>query len=289
MAAFVLGCGAAAPASESTVDEPAASGSPELSPVESSVEEGDPPGIDTLLGVTLVTVSDRIRVRSAPRVSDDSIKYEPLLPLGTSLYAFSGPVYESGYEWYEVASVSIRLEDPGCVATPAPCPTVYTGWAARQGRDGEPWLEAGDAQCPAVPTDVGSVLAATAGARLACFPQVPITFQARLIECACDVDGGGFEPAWFGVDDQPLVLVPPSETWPPTRFDLWLVATMDPAGRYPDPLPIDQIVQVTGMFDHPDAMDCRYQGLPTDTAGPPTPSSACRFIFATTAISAIGS
>ena len=50
-----------------------------------------------------LTVVDGLRVRSKPRVSDDSYKYEPLLPVGTALYVLDGPISASGYTWYEVA------------------------------------------------------------------------------------------------------------------------------------------------------------------------------------------
>ncbi len=254
--------------------------------------ESDTEGVgelDTLLDVTVVSVTDRLRVRSAPGISDDSIKYDPLLPIGTWLYAFNGPVDANGYSWYEVASLALELRSPGpCGAAPGPCKGIYSGWAARASRNGEPWLAPGEADCPPVPTNVGEVLSLTIGARLACFSRVPITIEARLIECNCDVDGGGFQPAWFGVDDQPLLLVDASETKPPADYKDWLIVALDPLGRYPGVLPIGQIVEVTGMFDHPDAQGCLYQGVPIDTAGPPTRSSACRFMFATTSIAASG-
>jgi hypothetical protein len=84
---------------------------------------------DRFLGQVVVTVSDRLRVRSEPRVSDDSLKYEPLLPLGTELTVLDGPVEASGYVWYQVRPVSfLGLEGPGY------------GWVAMAGKDGEPWI-----------------------------------------------------------------------------------------------------------------------------------------------------
>jgi hypothetical protein len=256
-------------------------------PTERPIAESQRPGVDSLLGVTLVTVADGIRVRSQPRISDDSVRYEPLLPLGTALYAFEGPVFASGYEWYKVASVSVRLEDPACEPGTRWCHLIYTGWVASQGRDADPWLVPGEAKCPPLPTDVGSVLHATAGARLACFSRIPITFEARLIHCNCDIDGGFFHPGWFGGGDSPYLLIDPTETSPPEDYDDWLIVDRDPAGTYPDVLPVGQVVRVTGMFDHPAAEGCLYQDVPTDVMGPPTPSSACRFMFATTAIAQI--
>ena len=82
-----------------------------------------------LLDRVVVTVSDRLRVRSEPRVSDDSIMYEPVLPIGTELTVLDGPVSSSGYTWYKVAPVSFSgLDGPGY------------GWVALAGIDGEPWI-----------------------------------------------------------------------------------------------------------------------------------------------------
>jgi len=98
-----------------------------------SAESGDP-----FLDQVVVTVSDRLRVRSEPRVSDDSIRYEPVLPLGTELTVLDGPVSASGYTWYKVAPVSFGgLEGPGY------------GWVALAGTDGEPWIAL--AQSPTAP------------------------------------------------------------------------------------------------------------------------------------------
>jgi serpin B len=105
----------------STAVEPSATPSraPTLTPVPA----------DPFVGQVVVTVSDGLRVRSQPRVSDDSIRYEPLLPLGTELQVIDGPVSASGYVWYRVTPVSFSLRDgPG------------NGWVAMAGKDGEAWI-----------------------------------------------------------------------------------------------------------------------------------------------------
>lgn len=80
-------------------------------------------------GAVAVTVSDRLRVRSEPRVGDDSVMYEPVLPLGTELFVLDGPINASGFDWYKVAPVSFtELAGPGY------------GWVAAAGKDGEPWI-----------------------------------------------------------------------------------------------------------------------------------------------------
>jgi serpin B len=81
------------------------------------------------IGSVAVTVSDGLQVRSEPRVSDDSIKYEPVLPIGTTLTVLDGPVPGSGYTWYKVAPLTFGgLNGPGY------------GWVAIAGKDGEPWV-----------------------------------------------------------------------------------------------------------------------------------------------------
>ena len=80
-------------------------------------------------GSMAVTVSDRVRVRSQPRVADDSAKYEPLLPTGTELLVIEGPVRDSGYDWYRVAPVSLTLSRG-----------VTDGWVAAADHDGTPWI-----------------------------------------------------------------------------------------------------------------------------------------------------
>jgi hypothetical protein len=79
------------------------------------------------------TVSDHLRVRSLPEISDASIKYEPLLPLGTKVTVLDGPVIGSGYAWYHV---TVPITDGRGNVT-----KTLTGWAAAAGLDGEPWLE----------------------------------------------------------------------------------------------------------------------------------------------------
>lgn len=287
-AVLLWGCGSSPPASSSAlVPEPAsptatpavstATVTPSGGPIEPGVtdgyqiDEGDP-----LLNTVVVTVADRVRVRSQPRISDDSEMYEPVLPLGTELTVLDGPVIGSGYTWWKVAPVSFAgLKGPGY------------GWVAMAGKDGQPWISVRPADCPPIPTDVRTLTRTPLLARLACFSGRPITVQARLIECNCDVDGGGFEPNWFGVDDQPLLLVEPSEIYPPADYADWLIVALDPAGRHPGVLPVDEIVEVTGMFDHPAARDCLFQDIPVEIAGPPAPTSACRFMFATTSLVAV--
>ena len=263
------------PASSAPAVQPTAAATTRPSPTPRATPRSPSLASDPYLGRAVVTVIAGLRIRSQPRVSDDSIKHEPLLPLGTDLFVLEGPVSASGYTWYRVVPLSFsQLE-------------LSRGWIAAASRDGEPWIAPAGIECPPVPSHVSELRDVPRDLRLACFSGQPITVQARVIECNCDVDGGYYDPAWFGWGGQPLLLVEPSETAAPDDTESWLVLMLDPAGRHPDPLPVGQIVNVTGMFDHPDARGCLFQNLPIES-GPPEPTDACRYMFATTSLVAVG-
>lgn len=214
----------------------------------------------------MATIVDGVRVRSQPRVSDDSFEYDPVLPVGTPLYVLSGPVSASGYTWYEVVPLAPR--------------TLHGGWVAIASRSGDPWLAAKDFECPPMPTNLRSLLALPSIVGVACFPHVPITVQARLIECNCEVDGPTYSPDWFSASaSDGKILVEPESIRPPADTGNWLFLKLDPAGQHPDVLPVGRVVEVTGMFDHPAAAAC------TGTVGVDdalVPTQDCRFQFAVT-------
>jgi hypothetical protein len=225
-----------------------------------------PQPTDAFVGSVVTTLAyDGLRVRSEPRVSDDSLKLEPLLPLGSQLYVLEGPVSASGYAWYEVVPLGSR--------------DLPSGWVASAGRDGDRWIAADDFDCPPLPTDFRSLAALPPGVGLACFPRVPITVEARLISCNCDVDGSGYTPQWFFLGSgSPDLLVDPGVTAVPSDFDDWFVLNLDPTAEHPDVLPVGQIVEVSGVFDHPAASSCTR----TDMDGDPVSSPGCRIEFAVT-------
>jgi hypothetical protein len=221
------------------------------------------------VGKTAVTTVDGVRVRSQPRVSDDSFKEEPLLPIGTALYVLDGPVSASGYEWYNVAQLASR--------------TLPSGWVASASRDGAPWIAAGPFDCPPLPADFRSLMALPEGVGLACYRRVPITVRARLISCACDIDGAWYTPSWFHLNDDPDLLVEAGVTRVPSDMADWFGLNLDPAGEHPDVLPVGEVVDVTGIFDHPAAVTCTR----TEMDGEPVPSQGCRLEFAVTRLVAI--
>jgi hypothetical protein len=231
-----------------------------------------PEPIDSLVGSVVTTLADDgLRVRSAPRVSDDSLKFEPLLPLGSPLYVLEGPVSASGYAWYNVV--------------PLTSGELPSGWVASADRDGQPWIEAGEFDCPPVPTDFRSLASLPPGVGLACFPRLPITVEARVIPCNCDIDGPWYTPSWFFLGSgSPDLLVAPDVTTVPSDPGDWFVLNLDPTGEHPDVLPAGQVVEVTGIFDHPAASSCTR----TEMDGQPAPSQRCRLAFAVTRLLLFG-
>lgn len=239
---------------------------PAVTPATTQLPTAPPPSPTDSFAITVaVTVVDSLRVRSQPRVSGDSNMYEPLLPLGTQLLIFGGPVSASGYAWYEVVPLTSR--------------TLPSGWIASAGRDREPWIAADAFDCPPVPTDFRSLAALPRGVGLACFPHLPITVQARLISCNCDADGAWYTPGWFSFGGGiSKLLVEPDVTSAPPDWADWFLLNLDPAGEHPDPLPLGKLVEVTGIFDHPAATTCTL----TEMDGEPVHSHGCRLEFAVT-------
>ncbi len=121
----VAACGAAPTSPSPSVASPPATSAPSATP--SILPSPSTPAL--AVGSLAKTVSDRLRVRSQPRVSDDSILYEPVLPLGTELTVVSGPVSASDYMWYEVQVAPGTLADG-----------VTRGWVAMADHDGTPWI-----------------------------------------------------------------------------------------------------------------------------------------------------
>lgn len=270
--AFVLSACSASVASRSpATPEPSlspaaivsAAPSPAVEPTPRSTNLQTPKATARALTVDGVAVTevDELRVRSKPRVADDSLKHKPLLPRGTPMYVLDGPVSASGYTWYEVAPLGSR--------------TLPQGWVAAGSRDGETWLAPGEFDCPPVPTDFRSLAALQPAVGLACFPRTPITVVARLISCECDVDGAWLTPGWFSLGGGEM-LVEPGMTRPPADVTEWFWLNLDPAGRHPANLPMGEVVDVSGIFDHPDAANCTI----TEMDGEPVESQRCRLAFA---------
>jgi hypothetical protein len=262
LALVLAACGATPPASSGTTSTPAPTATGATSTTgPTTVASGA-----LKPGSVVVTIVDAVRVRSRPEVSAASELLEPVLPRGTRLFVLEGPVQASGYDWLRVTPISLAQGGP-------------EGWVAKGSRDGIPWLETGSVTCPAAPTTVRALWALTPGQRLACFGRQSITMRGKLLHCQCEIDGPPMDPSWFGVSGGSWFLVDPLRSGPFRDVDDdGILVVLDPAGTYPDPVPTNLVLDVTGMFDHPAAANC------TVLDGPPERTPTCRFAFAVTSI-----
>ncbi|MFL5769198.1 MAG: hypothetical protein ACJ765_03895 [Chloroflexota bacterium] len=106
-------------------------------------------------------VSSNLRVRSEPRVADDSIMYEPLLQVGDRLFVVEGPVRASDYDWYRVEPVNT---DPT-----RPFDRLPSGWVSRGDHDESPWIAPAADKCPSEPLEIVTLNTMHPLERLACF------------------------------------------------------------------------------------------------------------------------
>ena len=197
-----------------------------------------------------------------------------------------GPVEASGYDWYLVDVIS---EPPEDVSYPF-------GWVAAAGKDGEAWIAPEPHDCPKRPTEVES-LRQDGYESLVCFGGEDITFQARagLPEIQCGAEAPwGIDPEWLdscmssggtifaSIDAQDDALI-----WP-----IWApgVDTLDL--DYDTPVKKWPIVEVTGMFDHPEAQTCRsrvnYQEPGGQKPSPDWVVLQCRLEFVVTSVREVG-
>jgi hypothetical protein len=256
---------------------PSSSAAPGSSDKLSGPGFGAPLAADTIAEV----VSGRLRLRSAPRVADDSIKHEPLLDVGDRLLVLDGPVVASDYEWYLV-----MVWRPGNLYASWP-----VGWVSRGDHDGSPWVSASVDPCPTGAITMEIVEALHPQERVACLGDRPLRLrgyvsgEAGTEPCipqpgtAC-VDG----PSWLAGDggwsaQADIEVETPSIGGPELAID--------PTRQPPGPaLRSGAMVDLEGAFDHPAARDCR-PGLAGPGAAPLEPATArmaCRARFVVTSV-----
>ena len=258
--------GGASPTPEATrtgAVTPPATGSPDQEPADTEAPMPEPMGLE-IDGLAEVIATDPLVVRSEPRVADDSEIYENTLAEGDRLFVTDGPIFESGYEWYQVAPV----QRPGTTVDEQ----LPFGYVAAASREGEPWVRALEVDCPTSPT-LGDVLALEREERLHCFGDDELTLTGDSQGCGIQ-DPQTIEPSWF---QNPACNLGPADALFHVRF---------PPEVDPGPMMSGGMVEVTGHFDDPRSDDCTWVGGPA--VGPEPPPDhvilMCRLEFVVSSI-----
>jgi hypothetical protein len=206
-------------------------------------------------------ITDDLRVRSKPEVSDESVKYEPLLWKGALAWVVAGPVRGSGYDWFRIDPMG----EADLQYHPDPPPE---GWVAASSKDGEPWI-AGSGSCDAKLTPLDTVSDFDWPPQgligLSCFGNRTLEFAGMAARWKFECEAGDaqldLEPAWFRQCGYRYVLdveggFPPWERAP-------LLITLAPEADVDVDPTIETgawvKVRVTGHYDDPRARDCRQR------------------------------
>ena len=258
---------------------PTPSGTPTPSTAPSAVPSS-PTGGTLAIDKLAVVVTNDLRVRSQPRVADDSALLTPLMDDGHLVFVVAGPVRASGFDWYQVQP--LVMTDDGDQAP--------FGWVAAAAKDGEPWLAPADV-CPATPKRIADLsMAGLIG--VACFGHRNLTMTARLAqpEATCGIDPGWtIEPDWLASTcPQPRFIVVDTDS-----TDDQLFSVLDPAAHIADLHPGVEVrdwlkVKVTGHYDHAKAATCHAVQTESQVEIDLTPAEvvlSCRGQFVITAIS----
>jgi hypothetical protein len=256
---------------------PSSSTTPRSSDDPSGPGFGAPLDPDTIAEV----VSGRLRIRSEPRIADDSIKHEPLLDVGDRLLVLDGPVMASDYEWYLVMAWR-----PGDLYASWP-----VGWVSRGDHDGSPWIRPSAAPCPTGVITMEIVESLHPQERVACLGDRPLHLRAYVSgdtetePCvpepgtAC-VDGPAWLTGYGGSSAQ-------ADTWIDTPSIGGPQLAIDPEGPVSaSALTPGGMVDLEGAFDHPAAGDCRpgAKGPGTPAFEPAAARLECRARFVVTVV-----
>ena len=209
-------------------------------------------------------------MRSLPTVDAMSIKYEPLLSRGESLFVVDGPVTADGYDWYLVQALQGIDRGP-------------FGWVAAASREGETWIDdLEEVDCPRIPEDARDLGTLSEELLLHCFggSELSIELEANVF-CLPGDAVATVEPAWLAVDcgvlsgDACGACGIPIAADPQFGFDL----------------PKEDLAKwaLSGHFDDPATASCRPSAVP----GPDGPSlelivHRCRTTFVLTSLTRLG-
>jgi hypothetical protein len=206
-------------------------------------------------------ISNNLRLRSEPRIANDSIKLEPFLTVGDRLLVIAGPVNASNHDWYQVAAW--RPSDPSV--------TWPIGWVATADVKGDHWIAPGSLSCPEAPT-AADLAALRAPEIVACYGSRTISLRAMVVggepvdpcpgnpSTAC-LTG----PTWLaGTGGR--VMAADAVAARATATPL-LDLARDPAGQVSDTdLPSGRMIRIEGAFDHPAASSCSIEGAPASVS-----------------------
>jgi len=251
---------------------PAATGPP----ASTGTEASSPPGLQAG-GVADVRVTS-LRVRTKPDRSASSLRLVPFLSTPRQIAILGGPVTADDYEWYFVAPVDLKSEFTPLNGSADPRPW---GWVATGSREGEPWIEPAEAQCPETPTTMSEIAGLVGLTGLVCFAGESITVTATIEQNPCaDSFSAVPDPRWF-LGGGP-VFAPPL-----AGQECGYAPPIDPAVALPagglDAL-YGKKVLVTGVFDHPAARDCVYRPADGPVVKGPEGAIRCRMAFVVTVI-----
>jgi hypothetical protein len=208
-------------------------------------------------------VSSNLRIRSEPRVADDSIKYEPFLNGGDRLFVIAGPVNADDYDWYQVAAWR-----PSASSTAWP-----VGWVARADHDGTQWVQAATPSCPTAPS-MDVVIAMHPYEALSCFGDRPLVVRAYIgggtPTDGCQAGGTATScvtgPVWLAGMNGPVGFLDAASA-ASTAGPGMLQLAVDPDGQGGSAgLPTGRMAVIEGAFDHPAASSCAGGG--NTLAGP---------------------
>jgi hypothetical protein len=228
-----------------------------------------------------ITVEPDLRVRSRPEVSDESVKYEPLLERGDALYVLDGPVEGSSYSWYNVYAPRTGL----------------AGWVAAAAKTGEDWIAPVSLPCTlgASPFEIVDKIGYDL-MHLACYSGVEFSGTYRLapykeppeFELTCPDEEYIAEPGWLN-----MPLFCPYNFGPEQPdtggYDLPAGGVLHPSlADVPAALlessPEGLRVTATGQLDHPDTRGCTSHG--SDQAWEVMVQLRCRTTFVITELRA---
>jgi len=256
---LLLACSGA----NSAADDGAPTGSPTVAPSPPPSSGGaasvppvspSPTTSTVLLGPDAVAelMTTDLVVRSAPGVSAQSEMYPERLNQPMLLFVVDGPVRANGYDWYLVQPFTRDV----CVDVCPPGPPF--GWVAQAGKDGEQWIAPASLECPEPEASLIGWLARTA--RLACFGNETLVLEGTFGDCYAAETPVAFQRSRCEIRPRDYVEV--------DTFTSFLTMIPEAGVDVPWNRPGAQI-RVTGHFDDPNALDCRWGEVSNEDFGLP--------------------